>query len=55
MGNMRLSYLLSFPKWRNIKVFICQVCTFMNAYFALLKPFVEILFQSKNGAKKRSE
>lgn len=25
----------------------------MNAYFALLKPFFEILFQSKNGAKKK--
>ena len=27
----------------------------MNAYFALLKPFVEILFQSKNGAKKKKD
>ena len=25
----------------------------MNGYFALLKPFFEILFQSKNGAKKK--
>ena len=38
-----------------MKVFTSQVCTFMNAYFALLKPFVEILFQSKNGTKKRSD